>query len=98
VPRLCFFLAVLSPFALAFGWFLISIPPGGTAFSTGNLPGLGLLALSPVALFASAMVGIKQILDGRRSGTGWLAAGLVISYCWFHILCAAFIIQQVRGH
>jgi hypothetical protein len=94
MPRLCFFLAVLSPLALAFGWLLIAIPP---LFSVGNLPGLGLIALSPVCLFASATVGVKQVLDGRRTGTGWLAAGLVISYCWFHALCAAFIIQQVGG-
>jgi hypothetical protein len=34
------------------------------------------MAISLPALFASAVMGIKQILDGRKSETGWLAAGL----------------------
>jgi hypothetical protein len=53
------------------------------------------MALSLPALFASAVIGVKQALDGRKSGTVWLAAGLVIDYCWFQLVCAALIIQLV---
>jgi hypothetical protein len=94
MSRWCFLLAVISPASLALGWFLVAYPPLWTA---GNAPALGLMAISLPALFASAVIGIKQTLDGRKSETGWLAAGLVIDYCWFQILCAAVIIEQVSG-
>ena len=94
MSRWCFWLAVISPASLALGWFLVAYPPFWTA---GNAPALVLMAISLPTLFASAVIGIKQILDSRKSGTGWLAAGLVIDYCWFQILCAAVIVEQVRG-
>jgi hypothetical protein len=94
MSRWCFWLAVISPASLALGWFLVAYPPLWTA---GNAPALVLMAISLPTLFASAVIGIKQILDSRKSGTGWLAAGLVIDYCWFQILCAVVIIEQVRG-
>ena len=94
MPQLCFFLAVFSPLSLALGWFLLAYPPLWTA---GNVPALTLMALSLPAFLASAVIGIKQALDGKRLGTGWLAAGLVIDYCWFHLACAAWVVQQVRG-
>jgi hypothetical protein len=92
---LCFALAVISPLALALGWFLVGYPP---LWAPENVPSFVLMALSPLALFVSAVIGIKQILDGQKSGTGWLSMGLVIDYGWFQLLCAALIIQQVRGH
>jgi hypothetical protein len=92
MPRLCFGLAVFSPVSLALGWFLVGYPPLWTA---GNAPALVLMALSLPALFASAVIGVKQVLDGRKSGTGWLAAGLVIDYGWFQLVCAALVIELV---
>src|SRR5262245_5868626 len=97
MARWCLFLAALSPFSLALGCFLVSYSPGGTIFTGGNLPSLILMALSPLAFFASAVIGVKRMLDGERSGTGWVAAGLVLDYCWFHFVCVVFVIQQVRG-
>ena len=93
----CLFLAVFSPFSLALGWFLVSYSPGGTIFTGGNLPSLILMALSPLAFFASAVIGVRRMLVGERTGAGWVAAGLVLDYCWFHFVCAIFIIQQIRG-
>jgi hypothetical protein len=92
MARLCFSLAVISPVSLALGWFLLAYPPLWTA---ANAPALALLALCLPALFASAVIGVKRVLDGPMSGAGWLAAGLVIDYCWFHLLCAALVIHQV---
>jgi hypothetical protein len=86
MTRLCFCLAVISPVSLALGWFLVGYPPLWTA---GNAPALVLMAISLPALLASAIIGIKQVLDGQKTGTGWLATGLVIDYCWFQLLCAA---------
>ena len=94
MTRLCFCLAVISPVSLALDWFLVGYPPLWTA---GNAPALVLMALSLPALFASAVISVKLVLDGRKSATGWLAAALVIDYCWFHLMCAALIIQQA-GH
>jgi hypothetical protein len=42
------------------------------------------MAVSLLALFTSAAIGLKQVFSGQRSGAGWIAAGLVIDYCWFH--------------
>ena len=92
MARLCFFLAVISPVSLALGWFLVGYPPLWTA---GNVPALVLMTISLPAMFASAFIGIKRVFDGQRSDTGWLAAGLVIDYCWFQLVCAALIIQLV---
>jgi hypothetical protein len=36
-----------------------------------------------------------QVLAGDRKGSGWLAAGLVIDYCWLHAVLTAIIIAQV---
>jgi hypothetical protein len=98
MPRLCFILAILSPIALPLGWLLISFGPGQTMFAAHNALALILMAISPVAFIASSMIGIKQVLDGDRTGSGWLAVGLVIDYCWFHAVLTAIIIEQVgRG-
>ena len=79
---LCFCLALISPVSLALGWFPVGYPPLWTA---GNAPALGLMAISPLAFIVSSIICIKQVLDGERKGSGWLAAGLVIDYCWFHV-------------
>jgi len=89
---LCFCLALISPVSLALGWFLVGYPPLWTA---GNALALALMAISPLAFIASSIIGIKQVLDGKRKGSGWLAAGLVIDYCWFHVILAALIIGQL---
>jgi hypothetical protein len=89
---LCFCLALISPVAMALGWFLVSYPPFWTV---GNAPALVLMAISPLAFIASSIIGIKQVLDGNRKGTGWLAAALVFDYCWFHAALTAIIIEQV---
>jgi hypothetical protein len=94
MARWCFWLAVTSPVSLALGWFLVSFPP---LFAPGNIPALVLMAASPLAFLASAVIGLKQVFVGQKSGAGWLAAGLVIDYCWFHGLLASFIIQQVNS-
>ena len=89
---LCFCLALISPVSLALGWFLVGYPPLWTA---GNAPALALMAISPLAFIVSSIIGIKRVLDGERKGSGWLAAGLVIDYCWFHVILAALIIGQL---
>jgi hypothetical protein len=93
MARLCFSLAVISPLSMALGWFLIGYPPLWTA---ANAPALVLLPISLPALFLSAVIGVKQVLDAQKSGTAWIAAGLVIDYCWFQLLTALFVIQQIR--
>jgi hypothetical protein len=85
-------LALISPVSLALGWFLLGYPPLWTA---GNAPALALMAVSPLAFVASSIIGIRQVLVGDRKGSGWLAAGLVIDYCWFHAVLTAIIIGQV---
>jgi hypothetical protein len=94
MAALCFCLAVISPVALALGWFLVGYPP---LWAAGNTPALALMAISPLAFVTSSIIGIKQVLDGERKRTGWLAAGLIIDYCWFHVVLTAIIIAQVKG-
>ena len=95
MSRVCFILAVLSPIALPFGWLLVSYGPGESMFSAHNAPALAIMAMSPLAFMASSIIGIKQVLDGERKGSGWLAAGLVIDYCLFHMVLTAIIIERV---
>jgi hypothetical protein len=95
MSQLCFILAVLSPIALPFGWLLVSYGPGQSMVSPHNGPALVIMALSPLAFIASSIIGVRQVLLGDRKGSGWLAAGLVIDYCWFHVLLTVIIIEQV---
>ena len=97
MARLCFILALLSPIVLPFAGLLVWYGPGQSVFTAHNAPALILMAISPLAFIASAIIGIKLLLDGQPKHTGWLAAGLVIDYCWFHVCIAAFIIQTIKG-
>ena len=94
-------MALISPAAIALGVFLSSGSPDAPFFPPTNplnAVALLLMIMSPAALFASLVLGVRQMLDPHRSGIGWLAAGLVLDFCWILLICIAVLARILRGH
>jgi hypothetical protein len=93
MARLCFWLAVVSPIAWWFAWFVYAYDAG--LLGPANRWSLVLMIVSPTAWVISTTLATFGLIRPNRQQRNLLLAALVVDGCWL-LAVLSMILMQVE--